>query len=95
MNDAFNTGMEALKTKQYDNAVQAFTKAGELDLKQHVIWGNLAEVYSEISKTKTGPEKDAALAKAYENYQKAIECSTRALIITTTMLWHCRRKQDP
>jgi len=73
LNDAFNAGMEALKTKQYDTAVQAFTKAGELDPKQHVIWGNLAEVYSEMSKTKTGPEKDAALAKAYENYQKAIE----------------------
>jgi tetratricopeptide (TPR) repeat protein len=44
-----------------------------MDPKQHVIWGNLAEVYSEISKTKTGAEKDAALAKAYENYKKAIE----------------------
>jgi tetratricopeptide (TPR) repeat protein len=73
LNDAFNAGMEGLKTKQYDAAIQAFTKAGELDPKQHVIWGNLAEVYSEISKTKTGAEKDAALAKAYESYKKAIE----------------------
>jgi tetratricopeptide (TPR) repeat protein len=73
LNDAFNMGMEALKTKQYDAAIQAFTKAGEFDPKQHVIWGNLAEVYSEVSKTKTGAEKDAALAKAYESYQKAIE----------------------
>ena len=44
-----------------------------MDPKQHVIWGNLAEAYSEVSKTKTGAEKDAALAKAYENYKKAIE----------------------
>ncbi len=73
LNDAFNAGMEGLKTKQYDAAIQAFTKAGEMDPKQHVIWGNLAEVYSEISKTKTGAEKDAALAKAYESYKKAIE----------------------
>ena len=54
-------------------AIEAFTKAGEMDPKQHVIWGNLAEVYSEIAKTKTGAEKDAALAKSYENYKKAIE----------------------
>jgi tetratricopeptide (TPR) repeat protein len=73
LNDAFNEGMEAMKTKQYDAAIAAFNKAGEMDPKQHVIWGNLAEAYGEISKTKVGPEKDAALAKSIENYGKAIE----------------------
>jgi tetratricopeptide (TPR) repeat protein len=73
LNDAFNQGMEAMKTKQYDTAIAAFEKAGTLDPKQHVIYGNLAEVYSEISKTKAGPEKDAALGKSIENYNKAIE----------------------
>jgi tetratricopeptide (TPR) repeat protein len=73
LNDAFNEGMEAMKTKQYDAAIAAFNKAGEMDAKQHVIWGNLAEAYSEISKAKVGPEKDAALAKSIENYNKAIE----------------------
>jgi tetratricopeptide (TPR) repeat protein len=73
LNDAFNQGMEALKTKQYDAAIQAFTKAGEMDPKQNVIWGNLAETYSELAKTKTGAEKDAALGKAAEAYAKAIE----------------------
>lgn len=73
LNDAFNQGMEAMKTKQFDAAIAAFEKAGTMDPKQHVIWGNLAEVYGEISKTKTGPEKDAALAKSIENYNKAIE----------------------
>jgi tetratricopeptide (TPR) repeat protein len=73
LNDAFNEGMEAMKTKQYDAAIAAFNKAGEMDAKQHVIWGNLAEAYSEVSKTKAGPEKDAALAKSIENYNKAIE----------------------
>jgi tetratricopeptide (TPR) repeat protein len=73
LNDAFNQGMEAMKAKQWDPAIEAFTKAGEMDPKQHVIWGNLAEVYSEIAKTKTGADKDAALAKSYENYKKAIE----------------------
>src|SRR5262245_21146283 len=73
LNDAFNQGKEAMKTKQYDAAIAAFEKAGTMDAKQHVIWGNLAEVYGEISKTKVGPEKDAALAKSIENYNKAIE----------------------
>lgn len=72
LNDSFNAGMEALKTKQFDVALQAFTKAGQLDPNQHVVWGNLAEVYSEISKTKTGAEKDSSLASSYENYKKAI-----------------------
>jgi tetratricopeptide (TPR) repeat protein len=73
LNDAFNQGKEALNTKNYDAAIAAFEKAGQLDPKQHVIWGNLAEVYAEIAKTKTTAERDAALAKSVENYNKAIE----------------------
>lgn len=73
LNDAFNAGMEALKTKQFDAAIASFEKAGQLDPKQTAVWGNLAEAYSEVSKTKTGPEKDAALAKAIESYAKALE----------------------
>jgi Tfp pilus assembly protein PilF len=73
LNDAFNTGMEGLKNKQYEAAVQSLTKAAEMDPKQHVIWGNLAEAYSELAKTKTGAEQQAALDKALETYPKAIE----------------------
>lgn len=73
LNDAFNTAMEALKAKQFDVAIESFNKAGELDPKQSVIWGNLAEAYSEQSKTKTGAEQQAALDKALENYKKALE----------------------
>ena len=73
LNDSFNQGMEALKGKQFDVALAAFSKAAEMDPKQNVIWGNLAETYSELAKTKTGAEKDAALNKATEAYQKAIE----------------------
>src|SRR2546426_3203785 len=43
LNDAFNTGMEALKGQQYEPAVTALTKASEMDAKQHVVWANLAE----------------------------------------------------
>jgi tetratricopeptide (TPR) repeat protein len=73
LNDAFNQGMEAIKTKQFDVAVTAFEKAGAMDPKQHVIWGQLAEAYSEMGKAKTGPDQEAALAKAIENYNKALE----------------------
>ena len=73
LNDQFNQGKEAMTNKQWDVAVQAFTKASEMDPKQNVIWGNMAEAYSEIARTKAGPEKDAALAKSLESYQKALE----------------------
>lgn len=73
LNDAFNQGMEAMKTKQYPAAVEQFTKAGEMDPKQHVIWGNLGESYSEMAKTKTGPDQMGDLEKSAANYAKAIE----------------------
>jgi tetratricopeptide (TPR) repeat protein len=73
LNDAFNQGMEALKTKQFDAAVAAFEKASTMDPKQHVVWGNLAESYSELGKVKTGAEQEAALGKAVDAYNKALE----------------------
>jgi tetratricopeptide (TPR) repeat protein len=72
LNDAFNTGMQALQAKQYDQAVDAFKKAGEMDANQHVVWANLAESYVGQANTKTGPDRDAALNSSYENFQKAI-----------------------
>jgi len=73
LNDAFNQGMESMKTKNYPAAIEAFNKAGEMDPKQHVIWGNLAEAYAEVAKTQTGAEADASLGKSVENYNKALE----------------------
>lgn len=72
LNDAFNGGMEALKTKQYDVAVQQFTKAGELDPNQNVVWAQLAESYSGLAATKTGPEHDDAMNKSLDAFQKAL-----------------------
>ena len=43
LNESFTAGMDALKAQQYDDAVTAFTKASEMDAKQHVVWANLAE----------------------------------------------------
>jgi len=96
LNDSFNAGMEALKTKQYPAAVEQFTKAGEMDPKQHVIWGNLAEVYSEMSKTQTGAEQTASMQKAVENYKKAIELApTDAGYINNLALVYARMKNFP
>ena len=73
LNDAFNGGMEAMKTNNFQGAIESFEKAATLDAKQHVIFGQLADAYGSLAKTKTGAEKDAANAKALENFQKAIE----------------------
>ncbi len=71
--DAYNAGMTAMQAKQYDVAVTSFTKASELDPKQVAVWSQLAEANVALAKSKTGPEKDAALGKGLEAYQKAIE----------------------
>lgn len=73
LNDAFNGGMEAMKTGQWQTAVEQFTKASEMDPKQHVIWAQLADSYSNLAKGKTGDESKAMMAKGLEAYQKAIE----------------------
>ncbi len=72
LNDAFNAGMEAKKANNHVAAVEQFQKAAEMDTTQHVIWSNLAESHGELSKTLTGAEKDAALAKSIEAYNKAL-----------------------
>ena len=73
LNDAFNAGMQALNTQQYDAAIASFVKAGELDPKQGVVWANLAEAYVKSAKTKTGDEKMAVMEKGFEAYGKALE----------------------
>jgi tetratricopeptide (TPR) repeat protein len=73
LNDAFNTGMEAKATKNWDQAIQAFGKAAEIDPKQHVIFGNLAESYMGLATTKPAAEQQPLLDKAFENYNKALE----------------------
>jgi tetratricopeptide (TPR) repeat protein len=73
LNDAFVGGMEALKTQKYDEAVTDFTKASEMDAKQHVVWANLAEAYFGQAKSKTGDEQTALMNKGFEAYGKALE----------------------
>src|SRR5581483_8238350 len=72
LNDAFNAGKEAMNTKNYDAAVEAFAKGTEMDPNQNVIWANLADAYVGLAGTKTGAEQQAATDKALEAFQKAI-----------------------
>jgi tetratricopeptide (TPR) repeat protein len=73
LNDAFNQGVQALNAKQFDAAIAAFTKASEMDPKQHVVWAQLAEAYMQAGSAKTGADQDALYAKGLESYQKAME----------------------
>jgi tetratricopeptide (TPR) repeat protein len=73
LNDAFNGGMAALQGKQFDQAVQSFSKASELDPKQNVVWAQLAEAYVGLAGTKTGADQEQAFSKGLEAYNKAIE----------------------
>src|SRR5271157_5345147 len=73
LNDAFNAGMAAINDKQYDQAVQALTKASEIGPTELAVWANLADAYMKLAGTKTGPEFDDAATKGLAAYAKAIE----------------------
>jgi len=72
LNDAFNAGRQALTEKNFEGAIEQFTKASEMDPKQHVIWGNMAEAYAGLA-AKPGGDANAAFQKAFDSYNKAIE----------------------
>jgi tetratricopeptide (TPR) repeat protein len=73
LNDAFNAGIAASTAKQYDVAVTSFSKASELDPKQHVVWAQLAEAEMNLAGTKSGADQDAEMKKGLDAYAKAIE----------------------
>jgi tetratricopeptide (TPR) repeat protein len=73
LNDSFNAGMTAMQSKQYDQAIPAFTKASELDPTQQAVWAQLGEAYVKMAETKTGAEFDTNIQKALESYNKALE----------------------
>lgn len=72
LNDAFNSGKEAMSAKNYDAAIQSFEKGAELDPNQNVIFANLADAYLALALTKTGDEQTALTTKGLGAYQKAI-----------------------
>jgi len=73
LNDAFNQGMAATQSQQWDAAITAFNKANEIDPKQVVIWARLADAYMQSGLQKTGADQQAAFDKGLEAFTKAIE----------------------
>lgn len=72
LNDAFNSGMEAMRLKDYATAETQLAKAGELDPAQHTVWANLANAQSSLAKGKTGADKEAYYAKTMASWDKAL-----------------------
>ena len=76
VNEPFNAGKEAFLAKNYQGAVDGFSKAAEADPTQNVVWGNLADAYVALAGTQTSADQQAArqasLDKSLEAYQKAI-----------------------
>lgn len=73
LNDAFNAGREALTAKDYPTAIEKFKAASEMDAKQHVIWGNMADAYAGQAGKTTGEEQTKAYDGAFDAYKKALE----------------------
>ena len=72
LNDSYTGGKAALDAKQYDQAIELFTKASTLDDKQVVVWSGLADAY--IGAAGQKPAEAAALYdKGFDAYKKAIE----------------------
>ncbi len=72
LNDSYTAGKAALEAKQWDAAIEAFSKASTLDDKQVVVWAGLADSYIGAAPTK-GAEAGAFYDKGFDAYKKAIE----------------------
>jgi tetratricopeptide (TPR) repeat protein len=73
LNDAFNAGVEAMKTKDYKTAVDQFTKASQLDATQQAVWAQLGDADSGLAATQTGDEKTKSYDQALAAFQKALD----------------------
>ena len=71
LNEAFNLGMEAKRTKDYATAVTHLAKASTLDAEQDVVWANLAEAQGALAGTKRGDEAKQLYTAAIDSYTKA------------------------
>ncbi len=72
LNDAFNLGMQAKETGNWDVAIENFEKASEVDPKQTAVWAQLADSYTKKAEASTGAAQQEALDKGIETYAKVI-----------------------
>ena len=68
----FESGMEAMKAKNYDQAITDLTAAAEVDPTQHVVFAQLGEAYGGKAVAARGDEKKQWYEKSMEAYQKAL-----------------------
>jgi tetratricopeptide (TPR) repeat protein len=100
LNDAFNGGMTALEAHQYDQAIDSFKKAGEVDPKQEAVWANLARAYNEKADGEKKPDeaqqRQTDLQGAADAYQKALELKPddAALHLNLALVYAGEKKID-
>ncbi|HWB82746.1 MAG TPA: tetratricopeptide repeat protein [Bryobacteraceae bacterium] len=75
LNDAFNTGLQALEAKNYDAAITSLKSASEMDPKQLAVWTHLADAYILSAASKTGADQQTAYQNGLDAYGKALELS--------------------
>lgn len=75
LNEAYSAGKAALDAGQYDVAVENFNKAAAIadtENNKLAVYSNLADAYSKLAKTKTGPEFDTDMQKCIEAYGQSL-----------------------
>lgn len=84
LNDAFNTGQDALKkaaadadkaqkVTDYQAAVDSFNKAGQLDATQVAVWDSLGQAYYGLGNNQSGDDKNKSYDQAIAAYQKELQ----------------------
>jgi len=83
LNDAYNTGQDALKAAQgdadatkkaadYQTAIDSLNKAAGMDANQVAIWDSLGEAYYGLGMTQTGDARTKSLDSAVDAYKKGL-----------------------
>jgi tetratricopeptide (TPR) repeat protein len=71
--DALNTGLNAIKEKDFERAVTAFDEVAGMGLESPIIYAEWGMVLTRLAATKEGAEKDKLFGEACEKYNKAVE----------------------
>jgi len=69
---AFTAGMEAAQAKNWNVAIESFTKAGAVDPGQEAVWANLANAYAMRADSQRGAAAIADYGRASDAYAKAV-----------------------